>query len=279
MTVVLLWLGSALLAASVVWRTTGSVAVRAPLRRRNHRGLELANAGGITIIMGILAGLGLVAVVRALTGTTSDRLLGAAAWGLRGGVAVLGFGLLGLWDDLSEQGHGWRTHLGAVARGEVTGGAVKLAGGVALALVVVAPTESTLWWTIGDAALVAMSANAFNLFDAKPGRAGKVFLIAALPMAIVGGPTAPMLAAGIGGVVAFLPFDLRERAMLGDAGANAIGALIGVGIVAVGSDLARIVALGALLVLHVLAERPGLSVAIARVPPLRTFDQAGRVAP
>lgn len=278
MTVPLLWIGAAAVSAAVTWRATARLCVRAPLRARNHRGLELPSALGIAVVLGLVAGLGLIAAVRALTGVSSERMVDAGWVALVSLAGVAGFGLLGLWDDLSGGGHGWRQHLGAVRRGEPTGGAIKLLGGIVIALIVVAPLETGLWWIIVDAAVVALTANMLNLLDARPGRSLKVFGIGVVPMLVVGGPVAPVLMAGAGAAAAFLPFDLRERAMLGDTGAYALGAVMGIGIVVVGSGPARLIALGLLLILHVAAVRPGLSLLIERVAPLRRADRAGRVA-
>ncbi|HEX9713288.1 MAG TPA: hypothetical protein VGB52_12175 [Actinomycetota bacterium] len=276
MTVTLLWVATfAVGAFATRWLVTRMVA-RAPLRRRNHRGLELPTAMGAAVVMGIMAGLALIAALRALTGPSSPRLVETATVGLVAMTAMGGFALLGLWDDLAGGGRGWRTHLRSLRNGQPTGGVLKLLGGITLGLIVVAPFGDTIWWTLVDGAIVAMSANLLNLADARPGRACKLYVLAAVPMLIVGGPTAPVLMAGLGAVAAFLPLDLRERAMLGDTGANALGALVGVGVIGAGSDLARALALIALVVSHVLAERPGFTELIERSP-LRRADLAGRV--
>lgn len=276
MTVALLWIATfAAGAFTTAWLARPMLA-RAPLRRRNHRGLEIPTAMGVAPVLGITASLALLAALRALAGTSSDRLLATAPAALATMTAVGGFALLGLWDDLVGQTSGWRTHLRSLRMGEPTGGALKLLGGIALALIVVAPFRESIWWTLSDAAVVAMCANLFNLLDARPGRSCKVFVVAVVPMLIVGGAMTPILLGGLGAVIAFLPLDLRERAMLGDAGANALGALVGVAVIAVGSDLARTIALLVLVVLHVLAERPGLGSLIERSP-LRRADLAGRV--
>jgi UDP-N-acetylmuramyl pentapeptide phosphotransferase/UDP-N-acetylglucosamine-1-phosphate transferase len=94
---------------------------------------------------------------------------------------------------------------------------------------------------------------------------------------IVGGGTAPGLAAAIGAVLLALPYDLRERAMLGDAGANALGALLGVATVLDSTHTFRLVALGLMVLVTAAGARPGLSRVIESVGPLRRFDRAGRV--
>ena len=80
--------------------------------------------------------------------------------------------------------------------------------------------------------VVAGSANLANLFDLRPGRASKVFLVASGgPLASNGrgGSFGDVVAGPTGATVALLGEDLGERAMLGDTGANALGAAWGVG--------------------------------------------------
>jgi UDP-N-acetylmuramyl pentapeptide phosphotransferase/UDP-N-acetylglucosamine-1-phosphate transferase len=75
--------------------------------------------------------------------------------------------------------------------------------------------------------VVASAANTANLLDLRPGRCAKVFL----PLWVVGclvDPGGGAWSAGLAGAaLAALPFDLREEGMLGDAGANALGAVVG----------------------------------------------------
>ncbi|MBI4728782.1 MAG: glycosyltransferase [Acidobacteria bacterium] len=278
MTVVLLSLVPALVAFAVTARTARFVGRSAPLRRSNYRGIEVAAGGGIAPLAGLTVAAGLVALAHAVA-PGSPRVAAAALVDTAFLQAALGFGLLGLWDDLAAgPGRGWRAHLVALARGRPESGAIKLGAGAALAVAIVAPYGRSLGWILADAAIVALSANLFNLLDVRPGRAGKFTVLAAVPLLAVGGPTAPAIAAALGGTLAFLPFDLRERVMLGDAGANGLGAIIGVATVAVGSDTARLVALGLLAILHVVADGPSLSRGIGAIRPLRALDRAGRLA-
>jgi UDP-N-acetylmuramyl pentapeptide phosphotransferase/UDP-N-acetylglucosamine-1-phosphate transferase len=278
MTVALLWIATALTAALVSSRAARHLATSAPLRRTNYRGIELPTATGVAVVLGFLAGPALIAVLHVLF-PSSERLGEAAGVAFVFTSAAMGFGLLGLWDDLAgrDAERGWRAHVGALRRGHATSGAVKLFGGTALALVIIAPQPVTFWWAVADSAVIALSANLFNLFDTRPGRACKAFVFAVAALMVVGGPGAPALAAAAGAAIAFLPFDLRERAMLGDTGSNALGAIVGVGIVLNSTHGIRIGALCVLVVLTIVGERPGLSRIIDRVPPLRKADRAGRV--
>jgi UDP-GlcNAc:undecaprenyl-phosphate/decaprenyl-phosphate GlcNAc-1-phosphate transferase len=274
----MLWLFSAIVAALVGAQAVKFLVTSGPVRRRNYRGLELPATAGIGVIVGMLAGLALTAVLHMLFGS-SKMLSEASSAGLlfatTGGV----FGFIGLWDDLAGTAgeRGWRAHARAAVKGRATAGAIKLFGGAAGALIVASVLEHRFWWAVVDALIIALSANAVNLLDKRPGRAGKAFLLAALGLLIVGGPTAPGLSAAIGAVLVALPFDLRERAMLGDAGANALGAMIGVATVLDSSHTFRLVALVLLLIVTIAGARPGLSRVIDSVGPLRRLDAAGRV--
>jgi hypothetical protein len=119
-----------------------------------------------------------------------------------------------------------------------------------------------------------------NLFDLRPGRAIKVSLLAAAALAAAEPDARADVAAPVGAAVALLPNDLGERAMLGDAGANAIGAMLGVA----ASSLprrARLAVLAGVLGLTAASEKVSFTKVIARTPPLNWLDMLGRrpVAP
>ena len=116
---------------------------------------------------------------------------------------------IGLADDLwSGPERGFRAHLGAGA----TTGMLKLVGIPLYALV---RTRS-----LSGALLVGLAANAVNQLDTRPGRALKAFGLGTLLLG-----TAPKRA--VAAAVLLAPYDLREMAMLGDAGSNALGAVLG----------------------------------------------------
>ena len=77
--------------------------------------------------------------------------------------------------------------------------------------------------------------------------------------------------------VLLLPYDLRERMMLGDAGSNALGAVLGLSLVARLTARERWIAVGCAAALNYLGERTSLGALIERTPILSTFDRLGRV--
>jgi hypothetical protein len=205
---------------------------------------------------------------------------------VRGALAVAGAGsaAFGGYDDLAGSGsrRGFRGHLGALAQGEVTTGAVKLGGIGASGLVSAmllggGPAEVAV-----NAGLVAGGANLLNLFDLRPGRALKVAL--ASGMLLAGGARGGRSTAGarvavaapLGAAIALLPEDLGERAMLGDAGANALGALLGVAAATRLSRPARLVLLAAITGLTAASEVVSFTAVIERTPALRWLDMLGR---
>ncbi len=155
--------------------------------------------------------------------------------------------------------------------------------GPAVAVVAVQPlSEGSLGRLLLDAAVVALAANTANLFDRAPGRVTKVSLLVTVVLVIAAWVTAGVpyellgvlvsVAAALGVVVP----ELRERLMLGDTGANAIGAALGLGVVLSTSVPTRIGVLVGLVVLNLLSEAVSFSSVIERVGPLRRLDRLGR---
>lgn len=277
MTEALLWILAGVASYVVTTLVAAQIALHAPMRRRNYRALDIPTAGGIAVLAGLILSAGAIGFVKALS---RDSVTTEIAWTLfRAFLPIsLGFGLLGLWDDIAGgPERGWRPHLSSLARGRPTSGALKLACGFSLSFFAAIPNSKTFLWTLVNAAVLALMANLFNLLDVRPGRAGKAFVVAAIPLMVIGAVARPPLAAALGGVLAFLPFDLRERAMLGDVGANGLGAVIGLAVIAFADDMWTLIVLGILVVLHLVADKPGLSRIITAVPPLHAADQWGRV--
>jgi len=246
----------------------------ARLVRTNYAGVEVPALLGDGIIAGSLVALaGLAAAGAAGWGAAETGRMGAAV-ALATGV----MGAAGRLDDLhgDEGPRGFAGHLRAAVRGHVTGGALKiLAGGIAglMAGALVASGPEVI--VVG--LLVALGANTFNLLDRAPGRAGKLWVLVALPVFVWGSSEWTVAAAGMGGaLVAVLPADLRARGMLGDAGANPLGAVWGLGLASATGDTGRFIAIVLLVVLNAASERWSFSAAIDRVGWLRGLDQLGR---
>ena len=122
--------------------------------------------------------------------------------------------------------------------------------------------------------LIAGGANLLNLFDLRPGRAIKVALAAGAALGVTSAGAAGA-AAPVGAALSVLPEDLGERAMLGDAGANALGAMIGVATTSLPRPV-RLAVLGGVAGLTLASEKVSFTKVIARTPALNWLDLLGR---
>jgi UDP-N-acetylmuramyl pentapeptide phosphotransferase/UDP-N-acetylglucosamine-1-phosphate transferase len=249
--------------------------------RVNHRGEPVTLLEGPVYAAAAAAG---VLVAPGLPGRV--RAAGLAS--------ALGAGAFGVYDDLrgSSDRRGIRGHVNALMQqGVVTTGLVKTAGigavgvlGGALVRRGGPATDKAL-----AAVVIAGAANAANLLDLRPGRAIKGAAFAAVPgvlrRAAFDGPTAgaavgaanTLAFAGLGAAAALLPEDLGERAMLGDAGANALGALLGTA-AATGARTTAGLAwrAAAMTALTLASEKVSFTKVIAGCAPLNALDLWGR---
>jgi UDP-N-acetylmuramyl pentapeptide phosphotransferase/UDP-N-acetylglucosamine-1-phosphate transferase len=217
---------------------------------------------------------------------TATAVLGAPA-GMRAAAAVVGAvsGVVGGYDDLAgarpEQAgdKGLAGHLAALRAGRVSAGAVKVVGiGTAGAVAALLTRRGTGAGALVDAVLttglVAGTANLVNLLDLRPGRAGKAAALAAA--AGIGGPAGGLVAGPLGATLAVLPADLGERVMLGDCGANALGALLGLRLAALPGRTSRAGLLAGVVGLTLASEKVSFTTVIEGTPGLRELDRLGR---
>jgi hypothetical protein len=242
--------------------------VKARLTVRNHAGRPVPATLGF-----VLAGAGAIAAATvAVVGH-----VGAPGWIVSAGAALVV--AAGLVDDLSSPAgpRGLRGHLRALAGGHVSTGIVKLFTVSAVSVVTVAVSAGgrSVPARLGGVVLIAAATNLWNDLDVRPGRAIK-FGLPALPAVLACEWSLVPFAPGVAVAAVFvLPWDLGERAMLGDAGANLLGFTIGAALFESLPDGPVVVAAIAAVGLNLLADTLTLSRAIDAVPPLRWFDRLG----
>jgi len=271
-------LGAGAVVALLCWSATAQSFEVDALARTNYRDMPVVTGIGILIPVVVV----IVAAIGRLVVAAGDVI---AAWdGLTAGtlIAVLGFCLVGLFDDVAGMGQsgGFRGHVAALRDGEVTSGMIKLLGGAAVGLLTVSVLQQDNGTVVGllrDGATVALAANLGNLFDRAPGRSTKFTATIFVVLSVVAWtswmfPPAVAVGAGLG----LLGPDLKEEAMLGDAGANVMGAMCGIAaLVAFWGSGQRWAVLAVLLGLNVLSEVVSFSKVIDGVGPLRWFDRLG----
>jgi len=281
----LLTAGAGAVAARYALREVRTSPAGPALERTNFRGRTVSLAAGPALAAG--------ATGAAALGATSGAS-GAAAV-----VAGLGAGAVGLYDDVvgarpdQKTAKGFAGHLAALREGRITSGLVKIvgvgaAGLGAAALLAADPRvaghrrrqrQGALGRGVDvllGAGVVAGTANLVNLLDLRPGRALKSGLLLGAPLA--GGPHGGIAAGAAGAAAGLLPDDLDETVMLGDSGANALGALLGVALAARTGPLGRAGILAVLAGLTAASEKVSFTQVIQRTPGLRELDALGRRA-
>jgi UDP-GlcNAc:undecaprenyl-phosphate GlcNAc-1-phosphate transferase len=253
--------------------------------RSNYRRRALPFPFGVLTLAAALIALIPLTLVQRLTSTQVlyPELLPIAVYAL----GVLALGLLD--DTLAQDGadadarvrqRGWRGHGAALLRGELSTGTLKAAGSLGLALLAMSYRGLGLSngrWLLATAVLV-LATNAFNLLDLRPGRATKAFVLLGAGLTIGSADVRPLWALGLFAAPALIAgvYDLRERAMLGDTGANLLGALAGLWLVLTLSGTGQLVALVLLAGITVYGELRSISALIERTPGLRQLDSLGR---
>ena len=261
-------------------------------------GLERTNFHGRTVSLRGGAGAAAGSVMAAIE--TGRRLRTGSRVRLAAALAAAAGGCAGLVDDLDAGAHdggtpakGLKGHLSALAHGRVTTGALKIAvigsgaliGGVLLSRhrsegVGGRPLAATAVDAASSAVVIASWANLLNLLDLRPGRALKTASIVSAPLLTTPGrdgePTRLLAAGTLGVSLMALPEDLLENTMLGDTGANAVGALLGTALACHPGRAVRAGAAVSGVGLILASEKVSFSRVIANTPVLAALDGLGR---
>jgi UDP-GlcNAc:undecaprenyl-phosphate/decaprenyl-phosphate GlcNAc-1-phosphate transferase len=251
--------------------------------RLNYRDRLLAFPFGVlTLLAALLALIPLTLVQRLGSGDVFEPgLLSIAVYAL----GVLALGLVDdtlarepAEDDTRPRQRGWRGHGAAALRGELSTGVFKAVGSLGLALLVTSYSGLANGRWLLAAAVLVLATNVFNLLDLRPGRSTKAFVLLGAGLAIGSADLRPLWALGLFAAPALVAgaYDLRERAMLGDTGANLLGALAGLWLVLTLSGTGQLVALALLVLVTLYGELRSISSLVERTPGLRELDSWGR---
>jgi hypothetical protein len=236
----------------------------------NYRGVRVPRALGVALAASATVFTVLYAFLRDV---------GHEGWGALAGLLLVF--AAGLVDDVAPVGpRGVRNHLRSLAAGRMTTGILKLlvAAGAAVVVVALQPARPG-YIRLAAVVLLAASANVWNGLDVLPGRAVKAFLPPAVVFLAWGQlENAPAILGLFVAALLVLPLDLRERAMLGDGGANMLGFAAGLALAAVLPDAWIVVAAVVAVGLNVVADTVTFSRVVEAAPPLRWLDGLGRRA-
>ena len=256
----------------------------------NYRGAPLPFPTGMAIPVAAMLALVPLAVVQELGDVTVFKPGAYPAV-----TYVLGVALLGLVDDFVGSGllsalrlerpedagapRGWRGHAREILGGGFSTGAAKAAGSLGLALFALSGQHRSTGEYLVGAGVLVLATNVFNLLDLRPGRSAKVLIILGAALSLGAWDASGLWTVGlfVGPILVLVPFDLRERGMLGDTGSNAIGAVAGLWLVATLSTTGQAIALAVMALVTVYGEFRSISALIERTPGLRQLDSLGRI--
>lgn len=237
------------------------------LMRANYRGDTIPTGAGaffltgsiITWIIFLISGLGNPDIIVRLIFLIS--VIGAA----------------GLIDDMlgEKDFQGFRGHFSRLFKGRITTGAFKAIIAFITVLLVIDKTPA---WAVViiNLGLILLMTNLINLLDLRPGRALKFFLLFSL-LLLLSLPSFLIYALPIYLLSLFyLPYELQGRVMLGDTGANLLGAFLGLGYSYGLSLPVKIILLALLILLNLLAEKYSFTRIISGNRVLNWFDRLGR---
>ncbi len=192
--------------------------------------------------------------------------------------AIAVFGTLGLADDIcgSRSTGGFRGHFSQLLKGKVTTGAIKAIVGGAVALLIgslIADSDARIG--ILNGLVIALTANLLNLLDLRPGRAVSCYWLFLLAFALSRWDGSwswwtvlPVLPAAVW----LTGLDRRAKIMLGDAGSNVLGVVLGLAFAWNLGIASKLAVLAVLAGIHLYSEKYSISRLIDNNPVLRRID-------
>lgn len=193
--------------------------------------------------------------------------------------ASIAMSFVGIIDDsLGNRGvTGLIGHFKALFKGSLTTGAFKALLGGFVGLTLAVTLSKSIPNIIVATLVVALSTNMMNLFDLRPGRAIKAYVILAIIIFLASAKfNREVMMLIVPAVLAYFYFDLRALTMMGDTGSNVLGVSIGVFIVSSFDLPVQLVSLVLLVAIHVLTEKFSLTKIIENNKFLNYVDKLGR---
>ncbi|MHB1391767.1 MAG: UDP-N-acetylmuramyl pentapeptide phosphotransferase [Clostridia bacterium] len=237
----------------------------------NYRGRAIPAIGGIVFVP-ILLVIILILLLKSSEGYQNH---------LRYLALVLSMGFVGVIDDLvgDIKIKGLVNHIKSTLRGKMTTGFLKALTGFLVSCIVSFGMTNSYIEFIVNVLIISLFANTLNLFDLRPGRAVKVFLAVSFIL----------LTASMGRVVEAMPliilnlavwlyirYDLKEKCMLGDTGANILGISLGYYSTLLLGFKAKLLILAFLVIMNVVSEKFSITEIINRSRLLSYLDNMGR---
>lgn len=252
------------------------------IEKQNYEGIKIPYATGILISISLLITSSIIIIAPDIFGDLrnfQEPLMH---------IMTLTFAasFIGFIDDVFsiDEIRGFKGHLGELSKGILTTGMLKAILGLALALIISSFTQGSVVDILSATFVIGLSMNAFNLLDVRPGRALKVYILMMVILIII--PVVSnmiifpaywhLIGAVISPAIILLFDDLSKQSMIGDTGANVLGALAGYAIISTFTGNVRIAILALLLIFNFIADKWSLTKMIESQPVLNKLDNLGR---
>ena len=172
---------------------------------------------------------------------------------------------------------GLKGHFKSLFKGKLTTGGFKALFGGFVGLIISVAISKNIADIIINTLIIALSTNLMNLFDLRPGRAIKVYLVIMIGIFItLTGYIKIFPILILPNVLAYFKYDLKAKAMMGDTGSNVLGISIGI-LMAFGYTRGvRMAWLVFLVLIHLLTEKFSLTKIIENNKVLNYIDKLGR---
>ena len=172
---------------------------------------------------------------------------------------------------------GLKGHFKSLFKGTLTTGGFKALFGGFVGLIISVSISKDIIYIVVNTLVIALSTNLMNLFDLRPGRAIKVYLVIMITIFFtLSGYIQILPLLILPNVLAYFNFDLKAKAMMGDTGSNVLGISIGILMVLGYTLKVRIVWLVFLVLIHLLTEKFSLTKIIEKNKVLNFIDRLGR---
>lgn len=198
-------------------------------------------------------------------------------------IYLLGFvfiGLLGLFDDLTGEKKikGLKGHIRAFLKGTLTTGAIKAFLGFFISILISSYISNSIKDFLINSFVIGLFTNFVNLFDLRPGRASKLFIIISLVFIMTNftRDINYILFSFLGILTPYIILDLKGKVMMGDVGSNTLGYTLGIYAAINYSIIAKVLILLLLIIFHIMAEKVSFSKVIDNNGFLKFIDNIGR---
>lgn len=237
----------------------------------NYNSKNIPKIAGVVFIPVVLSSIGII---------ISTTMIGNYEY-IKYMFTICAMGFIGLFDDLLGENaiKGFRNHFRCFLDGKITTGFVKAFFGGIIALIVTVSSYTGFYEAITNFFIIVLFTNTLNLFDLRPGRCAKFFILFAIPIVIIGFRELEViipLVIVVSSTIVYMIYDLSEKCMLGDTGSNILGITLGYYSTLVLNIKVKVIILFILVILNIISEKKSFTDIISRSKFLSFFDNLGR---